>query len=223
MGNSLFNINLQMNYSIQAKEDKPKVVYMPVQTVTSISQAQQYVAAQAPPPAPVPGPAPIPDSPELIRAKENVEKAKKRVKCLNWTLIVYGMIGVIQGAIFSVVCRKCAAGYIKRGSAEHNIPYDENVVSRDEYILHEAFKNVAMFMFMYSLFIVMKGKCGMWQLWCSKPDRIKSWKKHSIFSTIIITLLICAVGYQFCGTHDIMRKYKHHHHSSRWGRWGQQP
>merc|ERR1711998_724538 len=36
------------------------------------------------------------------------------------------------------------------------------------------------------------------------------------------TLFICAVGYQFCGTHDIMRKYKHEC-KSKWGIWGKKP
>lgn len=117
-------------------------------------------------------PAPAPISPELEKAKENVAGTRKKLKCLNWTLVVYGMIGVMQGAVFSVVCRKCAQGFIRKGSEANNIPYDANVVSRDEYVLHEAFKSVAMFMFMYSMIIAMKGKAGLWGIWRSNPDSI---------------------------------------------------
>jgi hypothetical protein len=100
------------------------------------------------------------------------------------------MWGVMQGVIFGVVCRKCAAGFIKKGSEAHGIPYDDNVVSRDEYVLHEAFKNVALFMFLYNILIAMKGKCGNWIITQTKPEMIGSMRKKGIITTILITLFM---------------------------------
>lgn len=132
----------------------------------------------------------MPFNAELQSAKADVETSKKRLKCLNWTLIVYGMWGLMQGVVFAVVCRKCAAGFIKKGSEEHGIPWDANVVSRDEYVLHEAFKNVAFFMTLYSMLIAMKGKCGNWVITQTKPEVIGGLRKKGIITTILITLFM---------------------------------